>query len=67
MKETTIVYIKTDNNKIINEKSIKWIKKMGDCFELCTKSNGCSLNTETHKICKFNTLDSYEKLNRLFE
>ncbi len=27
MEETLNYYIKVDNNKIINEKNIKWIKK----------------------------------------
>jgi hypothetical protein len=59
-------YLKTDNNKIINEKHIRWVKKMNDCLEVCTKSTGCSENN-THRICKFNSLDSYNKLNQHFE
>ena len=60
-------YIKTDDNKVINEKCIRWVKKMNDCLEVCTKSNGCSAeNGNTHKICKLNSLDSYNKLNKLF-
>ena len=62
-------YIKTDNNKIINEKCIRWVEKMGDCLEVCTKSIGCSGKSygDTHKVCKFNNLDSYNKLNKHFE
>jgi hypothetical protein len=37
MENNNISYIKTDDNKIINEKYIKWVKKMNDCFELCIK------------------------------
>lgn len=60
-------YLKTDNNTIINEKCIKWVKKMGDCLEVCTKSSGCSeKNGDTHRICKLNNLDSYNKLNKNF-
>ena len=63
------IYIKTDNNTIINEKSIKWIKKMNkkmdDCLAVCTKSNGCYMK-ETHLICKINNVDSYNKLNKYF-
>jgi hypothetical protein len=59
-------YLKTDNNKIINEKYIRWVKKMNDCLEVCTKSTGCS-EKNTHRICKFNNLDSYHKLNQHFE
>lgn len=55
-------YVKTDNNKIINEKYIRWIKKIDDCLEVCTKSNGCIEKIDTHKICKLNNPDSYKKL-----
>lgn len=60
-------YIKADNNKVINAKAISWIKKMGDCLEVCSKKTGCELEKDTHKICKFHTPDSYNKLNVLFD
>ena len=60
-------YLKTDNNKIINERHIRWVKKMGDCLEVCTKSIGCAQDGGTHKICKLNNLHSYTKLNEHFE
>lgn len=40
---------------------------MGDCLEVCTKRTGCEAGKNTHKICKFYTEDSYNKLNVLFE
>ena len=68
METKQIIYIKTDDNKIINEKSIRWVQKMSNCLEVCTKLTGCSVaNKDTHKICKFNNLDSYNKLNKHFE
>jgi hypothetical protein len=60
------IYITTDENKLLNEKYIRWIKKINECLEVCTKSNGCA-ERETHKICKFNSLESYNKLNKYFE
>jgi hypothetical protein len=66
MEENLNTYIKVDNNKIINEKHIKWIKKMGDCLAVCTRSDGCALYKDTHTICKLNTPGSYNKLNGLF-
>lgn len=61
-------YIKADDNKIINEAQIRWIKKISDCLEVCTRSTGCSIeNGGTHKICKINNVDSYKKLNAFFE
>ena len=59
-------YLKTDNNKIINEIHIRWVKKMNNCLEVCTKSTGCSINSDTHRICKLNSADSYDKLNAHF-
>lgn len=65
--ENKTMYIKTDDNKVINKKYIRWIKKIGDCMEVCTKSNGCVLKTDTHTICKLYSVDSYNKLNKHFE
>jgi hypothetical protein len=61
------IYFKTDENKAINEKYIRWIKKMNNCLEVCTKSNGCVVKRDTHRICKINSPDSYDKLNKAFE
>ena len=59
-------FLKTDENKIINETCIRWVKKMSDCLAVCTKSNGCS-DLDTHSICKLNSPYSYNKLNKHFE
>jgi len=68
MENNKTLYVKTDDNKIINEKCIRWVKKMNDCLEVCTKSTGCNEKYGgTHKICKVNNLDSYNKLNKHFE
>ena len=60
--ENKTVYLKTDNNTFINEKCIRWVKEMSDCLEVCIKIPGCD-NKNTHKICKVNNPDSYNKLN----
>lgn len=69
MENNDTSYLKTDDNKILNEKQIRWVKKMSECLEVCTRSIGCSGNNsgDTHKICKLNNLDSYNKLNKHFE
>jgi hypothetical protein len=68
MENHKLPYLKTDDNKIINVKCIKWVKKMGDCLEVCTKLNGCSIERgETHTICKHNNGPSYNMLNKHFE
>jgi hypothetical protein len=68
MENNKNLYLKTDDNKVINEKHIRWIKKISECLEICMKSDGCSgSNNDTHKICKLNNPDSYNKLNNFFK
>jgi hypothetical protein len=58
-------YLKTDDNKILNETYIRWVEKMNECFRVCVKSDGC-FTYNTHKICKMNSPASYAKLNKYF-
>jgi hypothetical protein len=68
MENNNTFYLKTDDNRIINENCIRWVKKMSDCLEVCTRTIGCNINNgNTHKICKLNNPDSYNKLNKYFE
>ena len=64
-----ISYIKTDKNLILNETCIRWVKKIDECLEVCAKSNGCftTYYTDTHRVCKDISYDSYIKLNSHFE
>ena len=62
-------YITADDNKIINETHIRWIHQIGECYEICSKSNGCSANPNsntTHKICKLNNPDNFNQLHEIF-
>jgi len=62
-------YITTDDNKIINETHIRWIQQIGECYSICLKSNGCSIDANTsttHKICKLNNPDNFNKLHENF-
>jgi hypothetical protein len=60
-------FIKTDDSKVINERYIRWIKKIDECLEVCTKHDGCHPGQGTHRICKINNGDSYKLLNRYFK
>jgi hypothetical protein len=60
------IFIRVDDNKVVSEKSIRWIKKMDDCLALCTKSSGCYNIRDTHTLCKINNMDSYNRLNKYF-
>ena len=59
-------FLKTDENKIINEACIIWVKKMNECLYVCTKVNGC-FPSNTHKVCKENSFESYDYLNKYFD
>ena len=61
-----VSYLQTNESKIINENQIRWVKKINECLEVCTKSTGCD-TYDTHKICKSNNQDSYNKLNQFFK
>jgi hypothetical protein len=65
--ETTVTYVKTDNNKIINENCIRWVQKLDGCLEVCTRVDGCYPGINTHKICETINKESYDKLNKWFQ
>jgi hypothetical protein len=61
-------FLKTDDNKVLNESYIRWIEKIGECMEVCTRSDGCNvLLGSTIRVCKKYNPTSYEKLNKYFE
>jgi len=59
-------FIKTDE-KMINVQYIRWIWKFTNCMEVCTKSNGCEVFKNTHRVCKDISPISYQKLDQLFD
>jgi hypothetical protein len=70
MQKNPSTFLKTDENNIINETQIRWVKKMNECLEVCTKANGCvsdAKHNDTHTICKINNPDSYQRLNQYFQ
>ena len=67
MENNNVSYLRADGNTIINETCIRWVQKIDDCLHVCSKMTGCDIkNGGTHKICKTNNLDSYNKLNKHF-
>lgn len=66
MEREQNTYLKADNNTIINEKFIRWVKKMDECMKVCLKMDGCN-KMNTISVCKINNPDSYERLNALFK
>ncbi len=59
--------LKTDSNKILNMHHMRWFAKQGSCFEVCTKSNGCTFYINTHKVCKEVSPMSYARLEELYK
>ena len=39
MENSKTAYLKTDENKYINESCIRWVRKMDDCLEVCIKTS----------------------------
>jgi hypothetical protein len=65
---TKINYLKADDNRIINVNCIRWVKKFNECLEVCLKQTGCNVDySDTIRICKYKSLESYNKLNKHFE
>ena len=59
-------FIKTDE-KLINMQYIRWVKRFTECMEVCTKSDGCRLFQDTHRVCKETSPISYNRLEHLFD
>lgn len=59
-------YLKTDKNQIINETAIRWVLKVDECMKICTRANGCGVDSNTHNVCKNITPRTYNYLNRFF-
>lgn len=59
-------YIKCDD-RIINEKYIRWAKKINECIEICCKMDGCRTEIDTVIVSKQYSPTSYAKLNKQFE
>jgi hypothetical protein len=62
----TTDFIQTDDNRIINMKYIRWVKKVNECMEICTKFNGCVAAYDTISVCKKNSPVGYNRLDRHF-
>ena len=61
-------FLKTDDDRIINEARIIWAKRANDCMYACMKTVGCGPGAgDAHKICKAVNEESYNRLNKHFE
>lgn len=65
-KDDTSSYIKADDNIIINERHIRWLRKVDECVNICYRHSGCVNGYGTVTVCKINSPESYDKLLKHF-
>ena len=39
---------------------------MGDCLEVCTKTDGCAVKRDTQSVCKLYSVEGFNRLNKHF-
>jgi len=64
-------FIKVDGDRILNVNFIRWIKKTDECFNICSRMDGCyssdkSIFINTHSVCKSTNSESHHKILNLF-
>ena len=58
-------FIQVKPDILINQNYITWIQRIDECMHICTKVDGCTLNT-AHKVCNSVNPTGYEKIHMLF-
>lgn len=56
-------YVKADN-RLINQRSIRWVEHEKGCIFICSKKEGCQKFNGTFEVCKGS--DDYERLLKTF-
>ena len=61
-------FIETDDHRYVNLQHIVWMKKVMDCYYICSKSNGCAsadayIQKHTGIVCENNNKKGYDFLN----
>lgn len=59
-------FILCDGDRLINTNHIRWIQRMYETMEICTKHTGCTLGKDTIKVSKLLNPQSYSRLNVMF-
>lgn len=59
-------FILCDGDKLVNTKYIRWIHRLNETMEICSKQTGCSMGKDTIKLSKILHPQSYSKLNVMF-
>lgn len=59
-------FLSIDDNILINERCVRWVKKMDECMYVCDKLYGCNDVNGTYKICKDTHPRNYEVWERKY-
>jgi hypothetical protein len=62
-------FIKINDDTLVNQNYIQWMKQVGDCIYICNKVYGCDEKSlyGTYKICKSgDNFKSYSILKKKF-
>ena len=62
-------FIETDDHRYLDLNRIVWMKKIADCYYVCSKAGGCLaeekvIHNNTSKICEINNKKTYDFLNK---
>jgi len=60
-------FLSIDDNILINERCVRWVKKMDECIYVCDKLYGCNDVNGTYKICKETNPRNYEVWSQKFQ
>lgn len=65
----SIKFIETDDNRYVDLDRIVWMKKLADCYYICSKANGCVTDEKymyanVGKVCEFNNKKTYDFINK---
>ena len=60
-------FLSIDDSILINERCVRWVKKMDECMYVCDKLYGCKDIYETYKICKETNPMNYEVWSQKFQ
>jgi len=66
VQTTVSEFILCDGDRLINTNHIRWIQRMYETMEICTKQTGCTLGRDTIKVSKLLHPQSYSRLNMMF-
>jgi hypothetical protein len=59
-------FLMIDDDIMINERFVRWVKKVDECMLVCDKLYGCNSVGGTYKICKATHPKNYDVWERKY-